>query len=192
MRSYVLSVSRKVVVNYISSPELNFLSGIASRFNPSITKLVFRFMKKTDVEPTTNQTYDSLLKNLTFVKTFASGILIPKDYIWPIDSKLYLQSHTSVVTDAHKAGLEVFTYDFSNDVPYSYNFSYDPVAEYLHFFDNGDFAVDGVLSDFPITPSAAIGRYLSPFSLMYLIACHILSNPILNLDFFSNPANNLL
>ncbi|KAK2639873.1 hypothetical protein Ddye_027668 [Dipteronia dyeriana] len=156
MRSYILSVSKSVDVSYISSPEVNFLSGIAARFNRKITKLVFRFLKQTEIEPTTNQTYGSLLGNLTFIKTFASGILVPKDYIWPVDASQYLLPHTSLVADAHKKGLEVFASDFSNDVPYSFNYSYDPLDEYLHFFDNGDFSVDGVLSDFPITPSAAI------------------------------------
>ncbi|XP_031284227.1 glycerophosphodiester phosphodiesterase GDPDL4-like isoform X2 [Pistacia vera] len=155
MRSYVLSVSRRVVINYISSPEVNFLTSIASRFNPNITKLVFRFLGQNETEPTSNQTYGSLSKNLTFIKTFASGILVPKDYIWPVDKSLYLQPHTSLVADAHKEGLEVFASEFANDLVFSYNHSYDPVAEYLSFFDNGDFSVDGVLSDFPITPSAA-------------------------------------
>ena len=39
----------------------------------------------------------------------------------------------------------------------SYNHNYDLVKEYLQFVDNGDFAVDGVLTDFPITTSEAIG-----------------------------------
>jgi len=156
MRSYILSVSRSVAVSYISSPEVGFLRSIGARFNPKITKLVFRFLKQTEIEPTTNQTYGSLLGNLTFIKTFASGILVPKHYIWPVDVSEYLLPHTSLVVDAHKEGLEVFASDFSNDVPYSFNFSYDPLAEYLHFIDNGDFSVDGVLSTFPITPSTAI------------------------------------
>ncbi|GAU25096.1 hypothetical protein TSUD_257900 [Trifolium subterraneum] len=109
MRSYVLSVSKKVHISYISSPE-----------------------------------------------TFASGIIVPKGYIWPIDSSLYLQPHTTLVSDAHKAGLEVYASDFSNDVISSYNYSYDPLTEVLQFIDNGDFSVDGVLTDFPLTPSAAI------------------------------------
>jgi glycerophosphoryl diester phosphodiesterase len=37
-----------------------------------------------------------------------------------------------------------------------YNYNYDPVAEYLSFVDNGEFSVDGVLSDFPVTPSGTI------------------------------------
>ncbi|KAL1325558.1 hypothetical protein HN51_035612 [Arachis hypogaea] len=155
MRSFVLAASKRVVISYISSPEVGFLRSITSRL-PKVTKLVFRFMGQDVVEPSTNQTYGSLLKNLTFIKTFASGILVPKGYIWPVDSGLYLQPHTSLVSDAHKAGLEVFASDFANDNLISYNYSYDPLAEYLQFIDNGDFSVDGVLSDFPITPSEAV------------------------------------
>ncbi|GMP52278.1 hypothetical protein CsSME_00018166 [Camellia sinensis var. sinensis] len=157
MRSFVLSVFKSAIVNYISSPEVDFLRSILSR-KPSTTKLIFRFLGQDEVEPSINQTYGFLLSNLTFIRTFASGILVPKSYIWPVDN-LYLQPHTSVVLDAHKEGLEVFASDFANDVPFAYNFSYNPVAEYLSFIDNGNFSVDGVLSDFPITPSAAIACF---------------------------------
>uniref|UniRef100_A0A2N9IHJ7 glycerophosphodiester phosphodiesterase n=1 Tax=Fagus sylvatica TaxID=28930 RepID=A0A2N9IHJ7_FAGSY len=159
MRSFVLSVSRSVIVNYISSPEVGFLKSITARFNPKTTKLVFRFLGPTEIEPSTNQTYGSLLKNLTFIKTFASGILIPKAYIWPVDATDYLLPHTSVVVDAHKVGLEVFASDFANDVPFSISYSYDPITEFLNYIDNGNFSVDGVLADFPITPSEAIGCF---------------------------------
>ncbi|XP_065862496.1 glycerophosphodiester phosphodiesterase GDPDL3-like [Euphorbia lathyris] len=155
MRNYVLGLSRRVVINYISSPEVAFLRGIAPRLNANVTKLVFRFLEPDNIEPSTNQSYSSLLKNLSLIKTFASGILVPKGYIWPVDATLYLKPHTSLVPDAHKLGLEVFAYDFYNDVPFSFNYSYDPVSEYLSFIDNGDFSVDGVLSDFPISPSEA-------------------------------------
>ena len=160
MRSFVISASKRIVFSYISSPEVNFLRGISSRLNLKTTKLVFRFMDKDELEPSINQTYGSLLKNLTFIKTFASGILVPKGYIWPVDASLYLQPHTSLVSDAHKVGLEVFGSDFVNDVPSSFNYSYDPLTEYLQFIDNGDFSVDGVLSDFPVTPFEAIGKFL--------------------------------
>ncbi|KAK8527154.1 hypothetical protein V6N13_085008 [Hibiscus sabdariffa] len=158
MRSFLLSLTRNaaVTIDYISSPEVAFLQNIAPIFRRSATKLVFRFLGQEDVEPSTNQTYVSLSKNLTFIKTFASGIIVPKSYIWPVDGSLYLQPSTSIVLDAHKEGLEVFASEFYNDVPFSFNYSYDPVAEYLQFVDNGKFSVDGVISDFPITPSAAI------------------------------------
>lgn len=159
MRRYILSVSKRVVINYISSPEVEFLKSIKGRMSPK-TKLIFRFLKTDEIEPSTNQTYGSLLKNLTFIKTFASGILVPKYYIWP-EPDFYLEPHTSLVSDAHKEGLEVFASEFVNDYPLSFSYSYDPVTEYLNFIDNGEFSVDGVLSDFPITPSEAIGNLSS-------------------------------
>ena len=158
MRNFVIATTKRGHVKYISSPEVDFLKSIVTRFRSRATKLVFRFLEVDQTEPTTNQTYGSLLKNLTYIKTFASGVLVPKSYIWPVDD-LYLQPYTSLVLDAHKEGLEVFTSDFMNDVPFAYNYSYDPVSEYLSFVDNGKFSVDGVLSDNPVTPSAAFGKF---------------------------------
>lgn len=159
MRSYVLSISKRMIFNYLSSPEVGFLSGIAARFQKTKIKLVFRFLEEDLVEPSTNQTYRSLLKNLTFIKTFASGILVPKHYIWPVTSDLYLQPHTSIVMDSHKEGLEIFAGDFANDADIAYNYSFSPIAEYLSFIDNGVFSVDGVVTDHPITPSEAVGCF---------------------------------
>ncbi|CAL4887014.1 unnamed protein product [Urochloa decumbens] len=158
MRSYITSTSKQFIIDYISSPEVKFLTSISARVAKN-TKLVFRFLDESSIEPSTNQTYGSMLKNLTFVKTFASGILVPKSYIWPVSSDNYLLPYTSVVDDAHKAGLEIYASDFANDFTISYNYSYDPLAEYLSFVDNGAFSVDGVLTDFPITPSEAIGCF---------------------------------
>ena len=158
MRNFIITVSRNAVITHISSTEVNFLRSIATVFNRRTIKLVFRFLREGDTEPSTNQTYGSLLKNTTFIKSFASGILVPKEYIWPVDASNYLKPHTSLVLDAQKDGLEVFASDFVSDVPLSFNYSYDPLAEYLQFIDNGDFSVDGMLSDFPITASEAIGK----------------------------------
>ncbi|XP_058209664.1 glycerophosphodiester phosphodiesterase GDPDL3-like [Rhododendron vialii] len=158
MRSFVLSVFKSTIVDYVSSPEVSFLKGLVARL-PTGTKLIYRFLGRSDVDPSINQTYGSLLSNLTFIKTFASGILVPKSYIWPVDASLYLLPHTTLVSDAHKAGLEVFASDFANDAPFAYDFSFDPVAESLSFIDNGNFTVDGMLSDFPITQSEAIACF---------------------------------
>ncbi|KAG0502391.1 hypothetical protein HPP92_002463 [Vanilla planifolia] len=160
MRKYVLSLLKRVPVSYISSPEVAFLRGMASSLWRTRTKLFFRFLGEETVEPSTNQTYGFLLKNLTFIKTFASGILVPKNYIWPVTSDFYLEPHTSIVSDAHKEGLEVYASGFANDDPHlSYNYSYDPLSEVLQFIDNGDFSVDGIVTDFSRTASAAIGCY---------------------------------
>ncbi|KAL1213107.1 Glycerophosphodiester phosphodiesterase GDPDL1 [Cardamine amara subsp. amara] len=156
MSNFLLSVSRTVTIKFISSPEVNFFRKITGRFGRNGPIFVFQFLRKEELEPTTNQTYGSILSNLTFVKTFASGILVPKSYILPLNDKQYLLPHTSLVQDAHKAGLEVYVSGFANDVDIAYNYSFDPVSEYLSFVDNGDFSVDGLLSDFPITASASV------------------------------------
>lgn len=158
MRSYILSVSKQYTVDLISSPEVSFLKSLLGRVSKK-TRLVFRFLDEDIVEPSTNQTYGSILKNLTSIKTFASGILVPKNYIWPVTADNYLKPYTSIVDDAHKAGLEIYAADFASDSALSYNYSYDPLAEYLKFIDNGAFSVDGVLTDFPITGSEAIGCF---------------------------------
>lgn len=163
MRKYVLSLTKRVTVNYLSSPELAFLRKIAPSFNNTKTKLIFRFLDKGIKEPSTNRTYRLLLNNLKLIRTFASGILVPKSYIWPVTPDNYLLPYTSIVTDAHKARLEIYAADFANDNLFSYNYSYDPLTECLSFIDNGLFSVDGVVTDFPITPSEAIGNLFSFF-----------------------------
>lgn len=145
-------------INYLSSPEIGFLKAIGDKVNKARTKLVFVFLNPNEVEPTTNQTYSEILKNLTAIKSFASGIVVPKNYIFPVNNKTrYLDPATTLVTDAHKEGLEVYASDFENDVQLSYNYSYDPSNEYLKFIDNSQFAVDGFITDFPPTASETIG-----------------------------------
>nr|VDC89525.1 unnamed protein product [Brassica oleracea] len=156
MSSFLISASRNVSIDYVSSPEVNFFKKIAGGFGPNGPSFVFQFLGKEEFEPTTNRTYGSILSNLTFVKTFASGILVPKSYILPLDDKQYLLPPTSLVKDAHKAGLQVYVSGFANDIDIVHDYSFDPVTEYLSFVDNGNFSVDGVLSDFPITASSSI------------------------------------
>ncbi|KAL2944858.1 Glycerophosphodiester phosphodiesterase GDPDL3, partial [Bienertia sinuspersici] len=147
MRSFLLSASKTVIISHISSSEVAFLRGLAKPFASTKTKLVFRFRDQDLKETSTNQTYGSLLKNLTMIKSFASGILVPKTYIWPVDSTLYLQPHTSLVADAHKIGLEVFATDFA-------------MMLLFHTTTVTTQLMNGLLSDFPITPSEAIAKPL--------------------------------
>ncbi|CAD5335218.1 unnamed protein product [Arabidopsis thaliana] len=143
-------------INVISSPEIGFLKSIGTDAGRAKTKLIFEFKDPEAVEPTTNKKYSEIQQNLAAIKAFASGVLVPKDYIWPIDSAKYLKPATTFVADAHKAGLEVYASGFANDLRTSFNYSYDPSAEYLQFVDNGQFSVDGVITDFPPTASQSI------------------------------------
>ncbi|CAL9244045.1 unnamed protein product [Arabidopsis halleri] len=143
-------------INVISSPEIGFLKSIGMDAGRAKTKLIFEFKEPEAIEPTTNKKYSELQQNLAAIKAFASGVLVPKDYIWPLDSANYLKPATTFVADAHKAGLEVYASGFANDMRTSFNYSYDPSAEYLQFVDNGQFSVDGVITDFPPTASQSI------------------------------------
>lgn len=154
-------------IGYVSSPEVGFLKSIHPRVNRNKTKLIFQFQAADAVEPSTKQKYSSLLKDLDSIKTFASGILVPKEYIWPVNKNNYLEAHTSLVADAHKLGLEVYASGFANDYPASYNYSYSPISEYLQFIDNSDFSVDGVLTDFPPTASEAIGEMVLLLKILF-------------------------
>ncbi|KZV27409.1 putative glycerophosphoryl diester phosphodiesterase 2 [Dorcoceras hygrometricum] len=142
---------------FISSPEIGFLKSIGLKLGQAKTKIIFQFLAENVQEPTTKETYGSLVNKLSMIKSFASGILVPKEYIWPMNKARVLQPATNLVQDAHKQGLTVYASDFANDNYLSYNYSYDPTTEYLQYIENSQFSVDGFLTDFPSTASEAIG-----------------------------------
>ncbi|CAM6100181.1 unnamed protein product [Calypogeia fissa] len=160
---YFLSVISALSPGYVSVPEIGQLKQIQAAGPFPQTKVIYKFLDTQTQDASTNQTYVSLLKNLTFIKTLASGILVPKSLIWPIDQNtLYLQTPTTLVQDAHKVGLEVYAYDFANDqYPNSYNYTLDPITEILYFTETYNFSVDGFFADFPLTASEAISCYAS-------------------------------
>lgn len=156
---YVLETLKVMKVDFLSSPEIGFLKTVNGRVNKAKTRVVFQFLEGNEVEPTTKQTYGDIAKNLAEVKLYASAIIVPKDYIWPVRPDKYLGLPTTIVADAHRLGLEVYASGFANDIVAAYNYSYDPSAEYLQFMNNGD-SVDGFITDYPPTASAAVGKIL--------------------------------
>ncbi|VVA25135.1 PREDICTED: glycerophosphodiester [Prunus dulcis] len=159
MASFVEKVIRFPSMNYISSPEIGFLKTVSAKVNKGRTKLIFQFLDPEETEPTTKQKYSALVKNLEMIKSVAAGILVPKEYIWPVNKNNYLEAATTLVTEAHKQGLEVHASGFANDIVLPYNYSFDPTAEYLQFVDQPNFSVDGVLTDFPPTASETIACF---------------------------------
>ena len=123
-----------------------------------------------------SRTFASLLTpaGLKEIKTYADGIGPWKPYLIPSkqvdankdgkpddlngDGKIderdrVMMPATSVVKDAHAAGLFVHAYTFRNEAKrLSSDFKGDPKAEYKLFFNLG---VDGVFSDFTDTAKAA-------------------------------------
>ncbi len=115
---------------------------------------------------------------LAEIKTYADGIGPWKPYIVPVkwelnaagagvdkngDGKTDLtdaisQAATTLVADAHKAGLLVHPFTFRNEKRrLTFDMAGDPANEYLQFFRLG---VDGLFSDFPDTAVAARAKYL--------------------------------
>lgn len=125
------------------------------------SRSILKFRGKSEIEPTTNLTYGSLLGNLSSISAYASGILVPKDYIWPVnDATGYLLSQSTLIADAHAVNLAVYAYDFVNELGIQsvFNYSFNPILEYLQYAPSRGPNVDGFFTDFPITASKALGK----------------------------------
>lgn len=122
--------------------------------------------------------YDTMVTpaGLAEIKTYADGIGPWKPYLvpWkvttrrdanadgtpykPATSDATSQPSTTVIADAHKAGLFVHAFTFRNEHRYlPGSFGDDPLQEYLTFFRAG---VDGVFSDFTLTAVEARSTFL--------------------------------
>jgi len=76
------------------------------------------------------------------------------------DADKYLLPPSSLVADAHKAGLLVTPYTFRNERVYlAQDYRGDPLAEYRQFFPLG---VDAVFSDFADTAVAGLRSATTP------------------------------
>ena len=115
---------------------------------------------------------------LAAIKTYADGIGPWKPYLVPVKGTFDAngkmldlnadgvvnyndttsQPATSVVADAHKAGLLVHPYTFRNEAKrLAFDYRGDPKNEYLQFYRLG---VDGLFTDFTDTAVAARATYL--------------------------------
>ena len=107
------------------------------------------------------RTYGDLTKpeELAKIAKFANGIGPYKRLIVPQNADKSLAAPTTLVADAHKAGLVVHPYTFRNE-PVFLNPEYknDPVQEYLQFYKLG---VDGLFSDFADVAVKAREQYLN-------------------------------
>lgn len=102
---------------------------------------------------------------LAEIKTYADGIGPWKFYILPAHGPVKTldqatnMAPTSLVADAHKAGLFVHPYTFRDEPVYlTKTYGGDPKAEYKAYFDAG---VDGVFTDFSTTGRAALTEWVA-------------------------------
>jgi len=93
-------------------------------------------------------------KELAKIAEYAQGIGPNKRMILPVDKQGKLLSPTSLIEDAHNAGLLVHPYTFRNEPQYlAPDYHNNPETEYEQFFRLG---VDGLFSDFPGTGFAVV------------------------------------
>ena len=86
-------------------------------------------------------------EGLAWIATYADGIGPNKRLIVPMDHDRRLRPPTSLVADAHRAGLLVHPWTFRSDPQFlAPDYEGRPEREYEQFYELG---VDGVFSDFP-------------------------------------------
>jgi glycerophosphoryl diester phosphodiesterase len=112
------------------------------------------------------RTYLDLVKpeGLRWIARYADGAGMEKALIIPRDANGFLLAPTTVVRDAHRAGLTVHSWTFRSEnqfLPADFRVGTDPIAhgdhlaEYRVFLRQG---LDGVFSDFPDHAVAAVRR----------------------------------
>jgi glycerophosphoryl diester phosphodiesterase len=108
------------------------------------------------------RTYGDLITpaGLAEIARYGRGIGPDKSLILPIAPDRSLRPPTSLVSDAHAAGLLVHPYTFRNEPRFlAKDYGGDPLAEYRRMFALG---VDGVFSDFPDSAVKARAAYVAP------------------------------
>ncbi|MEH2464429.1 glycerophosphodiester phosphodiesterase [Nostoc sp.] len=146
---------------FIQSFEVSNLQNLSTKTDLPLVQLLNNSGKPNDfVVSGNNSTYADLAtaSGLREIAKYAQAVGIHKNLLVPRDSSCKLRrrgaacrqiSPTSLVTDAHAAGLLVHVWTFRNeDCFLPLDFQGNPQGEYELFFSLG---VDGVFSDYPDT-----------------------------------------
>ncbi|MBE9001769.1 glycerophosphodiester phosphodiesterase [Nostoc sp. LEGE 12447] len=139
---------------FIQSFEVSNLQDLSTKTDLPLVQLLNNSGKPDDfVVSGDERTYADLVtaSGLKEIAKYAKAVGIHKNLLVPRDSSGKLRSPTSLVTDAHAAGLLVHVWTFRNEDWFlSLDFQGNPQGEYELFFSLG---VDGVFSDYPDTAS---------------------------------------
>ncbi|AFY42755.1 glycerophosphodiester phosphodiesterase [Nostoc sp. PCC 7107] len=145
---------------FIQSFEVSNLQYLAQKTHLPLVQLInltgqpFDFVVSGDIRKYTDLV---TISGLEEIAKYAQAIGIHKDILVPKDSENKLLSPTSVVQNAHAAGLQVHIWTFRNeDYFLPLDFQGNPQGEYELFFSLG---VDGVFSDFSDTALSVRDRY---------------------------------
>ncbi|MBD2522872.1 glycerophosphodiester phosphodiesterase [Nostoc sp. FACHB-133] len=148
---------------FIQSFEVSNLQDLSTKTDLPLVQLLNNSGKPNDfVVSGDERTYADLVtaSGLREIAKYAQAVGVHKNLLVPRDSSGKLRRHkaacrqispTSLVTDAHTAGLLVHAWTFRNeDYFLPLDFQGNPQGEYELFFSLG---VDGVFSDYPDTAS---------------------------------------
>ncbi|MDZ8030581.1 glycerophosphodiester phosphodiesterase [Nostoc sp. DedSLP04] len=137
---------------FIQSFEVGNLQDLSTKTDLPLVQLLNNSGKPYDfVVSGCDRTYADLItaSGLAEIAKYAQAIGIHKNLLVPRDNNGKLRSPTSLVIDAHAAGLLVHAWTFRNeDCFLPLDFQGNPQGEYELFFSLG---VDGVFSDYPDT-----------------------------------------
>jgi len=149
---------------FVQSFETANLRALNTQLRVPLIQLIAGSVAPYDLTATGDpRTYADLITpaGLAEIAQYADGIGPDKNRIVPRNDAGFLLEPTTLVDDAHQAGLLVHPYTFRNEntfLPADFRSSPDPAAhgdaaaEYALFFDLG---VDGLFSDHPDTAVAA-------------------------------------
>ncbi|MDZ8088636.1 MAG: glycerophosphodiester phosphodiesterase [Nostoc sp. DedQUE12b] len=137
---------------FIQSFEVGNLQDLSTKTDLPLVQLLNNSGKPYDfVVSGCKRTYTDLVtaSSLKEIAKYAQAIGIHKNLLVPRDNNGKLRSPTSLVIDAHAAGLLVHVWTFRNeDCFLPLDFQGNPQGEYELFFSLG---VDGVFTDYPDT-----------------------------------------
>ncbi len=137
---------------FIQSFEVSNLQDLSTKTDLPLVQLLNNSGKPYDfIVSSDERTYADLVtvSGLEEIAKYAQAVGVHKNLVVPRDSSSKLQSPTSLVIDAHAAGLLVHVWTFRNeDCFLPLDFQGNPQGEYELFFSLG---VDGVFSDYPDT-----------------------------------------
>ncbi|MEH1940737.1 MAG: glycerophosphodiester phosphodiesterase [Nostoc sp.] len=137
---------------FIQSFEVSNLQDLSTKTDLPLVQLLNDSGKPYDfIVSGDERTYADLVtaSGLEEIAKYAQAVGIHKNLLVPRDSNGKLQSPTSLVIDAHAAGLLVHVWTFRNeDCFLPLDFQGNPQGEYELFFSLG---VDGVFTDYPDT-----------------------------------------
>ena len=143
---------------FIQSFEVGNLRMLRTRTGVRLAQLIDRVGGPADAGTVADvpATYAEMITpaGLARIARYANAVGVEKSYVQPVDSAGRPGTPTSLVADAHRAGLAVHVWTLRSDAAFlPKTYAGDPAAEWRLFASLG---VDGIFGDFPDVGVAAL------------------------------------